>query len=147
MRSMLNYIPDGYTQPGYIEAVAGLHGSLRFSYRPYTSEERAKTMLPINQASPDRRPTLYMQAIIKKLTAWDLVDQKEQALPISIATLRVLVPTLFDVLVDVVLGFRPSDVDPLWTADEQDENAAAVADSMANGVTVGQITEATDEKN
>src|SRR5437773_1206560 len=37
---MLNYIPDGYTATGYIEASEGKHDALAFAFRPMLPEER-----------------------------------------------------------------------------------------------------------
>ena len=38
-----NMIPDdGYTEPGFITARPGLHGELRFTFRPILIQDQAK---------------------------------------------------------------------------------------------------------
>lgn len=142
---MLNIIPDGYTENGFIAEAPGLHGELRFAYRPMLSEER-DTIDRAAQASPvSQVHAMYRKALAMRLQSWSEVDDKGVPSPINDATLKRLRPTLFDKLYNTVAGYRASDADPAKSkpASQVDgELEAALA-----GRPVGEVREEGDLKN
>ena len=52
------YAPsDGYTEKGFIREVKGLHPSLRFTFRPFTQDQRQK-MASENRKLSDEKAAL-----------------------------------------------------------------------------------------
>jgi len=106
---MTGYIPDGYTESGYIAGVPRLFLAVRFEFRPMLVEEK-------QQAAKDGeggnvRKTMA-EWLARKITRWDLQDADGQTLPIDAKTILRLRPKLFDRLFDVVAGNEASDLDP-----------------------------------
>jgi hypothetical protein len=58
-----------------------------------------------------------------------------------------LQPELFLKLYRIVLGYSPSDVDPQWPAEQQEELGDDIRAAEAAGRTVGELREERDEKN
>lgn len=141
-----DFIPDdGYTFDGYIAPVDGLHGELRFSYRPFVAAEKSTLQHKVKMAAD---PTLYYaDAVAARLTAWSLVGPKGEGVLITPAAMRRVNPPLLDKLLNIVLGIDPSDIDPAWSEAAKNETAAAGAIAAETGVTAGTIMEQQAEKN
>ena len=142
-----DFINDGYTEEGYIAAVEGLYESMRFSYRPYLSEERARVMAPINAAKPENRAVMYMQTALAKLQSWDQCNSAGEPLALTLDNLKKVRIAKLDRLTDIVLGFAPTDIDPKWAEAKQVESAENDFEAALKGVSVGQLTEEANEKN
>lgn len=142
-----DYINDGYTRSGYIAEVKGLHGELRFKYRPFLAEEDivlAAATEQMNAASSYRN---YVAAVASRITEWSLADSAGNQVPINASTVTRLAIPVWYKLKAIMLGIQPSDEDPkAGETDKQKEAETALAAVIAGG-TVGQITEASDEKN
>ncbi len=103
-----DYIEDGYTEKGSLDAEAGIHGAIQFEYRP---------MMPVAQGRLlDTKGEAFIPAVAKalcgkegSLKSWSLVDSKKQPVPVSEANILRIKPRLFDKLWQVVAGIRPSD--------------------------------------
>ena len=141
-----DFIPDdGYTFDGYIAPVDGLHGELRFSYRPFLAAEKSTLQHKVKMASD---PTLhYADAVAGRLTAWSLVGPKGEGVLITAASMRRVNPPLLDKLMDIVLGLRATDVDATWVETAKNEATAAAAVAAETGATVGAVLEQQTEKN
>lgn len=145
MRS--DYINDGYTEEGYIALVPGLHGELRFTFRPFLVEERSQVTAGLREVKAELHNRKYAIEAAKKVVAWNLTDSGGKAVEVKADNVYRLRPALFDRLIDIMLGMKPSDIDPLATPAKKD---AAVEDQFAaalGNVTVGQLTEEAAEKN
>lgn len=124
MRS--DFLRDGYTEPGFIAAVAGLHGTLAFEYRPTLPEQQSdliSTADSLKAAAYDRKCADF---IAKHLVSWDLKDDKGQAVPVSAVNVLRLRPKLYNRLYHIVLGLGATDINPEWP-DETKSEAAEVA--------------------
>ena len=79
----------------------------------------------ISQAMASQMPTIQAQAMVKYLVRWDLnVDLKMDAL-------LKLDPGIFDGVSGILLGLRPTDIDPDWSSMES--NQATELESVFGG--------------
>lgn len=132
----LEFIPDGYTLDGYIAEVPGLHGALRFVYRPCTASENAVTGGAVDKVirqSPAKAERIVATGVCKQLVSWSVQNPKtKEAVDIVPATAVRLQPALFAKLFDIIRGARASDVDPniddKGKPNEQNEIDALLAD-------------------
>lgn len=135
----LTFIPDGYTRRGYVAAIPGLHGAIRFEYRPMLPRERNSINAAIRrEAKAEKTDALESAALAKQLLSWDCeypddgpdVAQRGQPMPVTAANVQRLVPYLFDKLYMIVSGMDASDPDPGAPATEQDGYAASLLASV-----------------
>ncbi len=123
------YIHDGYTMPGYVRGESRLHPSVRFTYRPLLTQDRAVVVRQISLArDPRQEERIAAQAIYGQLLDWDVVkvvDSSAQSVPLEVDELLRLQPRLFNRLLRIVLGDEACDEDPLLRDDPSlsDDNA------------------------
>lgn len=142
--SVLGYIHDGYTVPGYIAASPRLHPALRFTFRPVLSQNRAVIFRRIANANdPRREESLAAQAIAAQLLDWDLRDHKGEAVAIEASQILRLQPRLMNRLFRIVMGDEAGDEDPLLTDDARDQDA----ESELAAALAGCTPEEADAKN
>lgn len=102
--SNLLLIDDGYTCDACISQVDGIHGTLEFTYRPMTHEERDQVARALAAQNNAKSATeILAKVIAEHVTGWNIPAD------ISIANVKRIVPNLFDKLYSVVAGSRPSD--------------------------------------
>jgi hypothetical protein len=144
---MLNYIPDGYTQRGYIEASAGLHYALAFAFRPMLPEERdaVEEVLALRPAREGSQVTAA--AVAHALLEWDLCDANGCPVPVGIEYVRRLRPALLDKLYSVVSGREAGDPPPMKTEAEEQDFVARLLEAAGTGCTPWEATLEADRKN
>jgi hypothetical protein len=106
----LAYIPDGYTEDGFIAAEPGIHPAVNFTYRPMLHEEVVQVDVEAARKSGSNLPAA--RALAEKLVEWDIVDHKGKPLTIGFEVLSKLRGKLFLKLWAIVAGFRASDDKP-----------------------------------
>lgn len=145
---MLDYIPDGYTQRGFIKAQPGLHGDFRFEFRPMTVEDRAvvfeKKLLERPQEEQDR---MAAKAMTSRITSWGLVNADGGSVKVSTENLLRLKPALFRRLFDMVAGFDGGDPDHDTTTEVRGELLDERLEAALAGRPIGELREVADEKN
>lgn len=145
--SRADYFHDGYTQRALIAAVPGLHGALRFTYRPALIEERSQLYDSAGRLNAHRFDCHVAEFLTQKIVAWDLVNAQRQPVPTSAEALLRIQPELFIKLNRIVLGTAASDVDPDWPAETRDLLLDEKTAAVLAGRSVGEIREENDEKN
>lgn len=142
-------IYDGYTQPGYIAEAKGLHGSVRFRFRPMISEQTDT----FARDEFKRRPPLEAAVIIaaatkEQIVEWDVFGKDGRTAAVSVANIRALPSPIFNRLFNIIAGYSPSDVEHGLDVDEGgDDYAKRLLESAAAGKPVGQVQREADAKN
>lgn len=145
-RMALDFTPDdGYTEKGYIQAEPGLHGVLRFEYRPFLVDDRSRFMSSLENLSQDKQDLHVAQQLANRLQSWSLTGAKGEPVPVGLSAIRRLKPSIFYKLYSIVLGTLPSDIDPEWSSETLLENVQAEVD--APPAAIGAQREAVAEKN
>lgn len=145
MRS--DYVSDGYTASGYIAEVPGLHGELRFRYRPFLVEEDVTLAVATEKLDRSKANRAYVAQVAAKLVEWSLVDADGKAVEISSASVARLSIPLWYRLKSIMLGIGPSDTDPKASDSQADEEAGLLLASIMEGKPIGQAAEEANEKN
>lgn len=114
---MQNFISDGYTEKGYIRAVPGLYGELRFEFRPVLPQSRTVLLREIAKRPDQEQEPQVAHVIAKQVVSWD-VTNNGQPVPITPANVLRLRPSLFQKLWGIVTNLEPSDLDPKSTPEE-----------------------------
>jgi hypothetical protein len=143
------FIPDdGYTEPGFIQAIPGLHGDLRFTYRPMLVEVNAEVgeaFKSLSSADCERKAAAVLADHLK---TWDVVHPKTKApVPVTPANLLRMKSAVFSRLWGIVRGLDPTDIDPKWTAEQKQQATETKFESALTGDTPGMVREVADEKN
>lgn len=145
---VLDYVPDdGYTELGFIEAVSGLHGLLRFEYRPFVMAERTKLFTKLQKLPDHEEDLMVAKVLVERLRGWSLEDRDGEPASISLPIVGNLRPALFSRLWGIVSGVFASDIDPLWATEQDEEDKEAKAEASRAGVSAGVAKEALLEKN
>jgi hypothetical protein len=144
-----NYIPDdGYTEPGYIAAIPGLHGPLQFKFRPTLVADQPRwargSESNVSDAVWDQQCAGLMA---ERIVSWSLVSPKGEPVPICASSLLRLKPKIFTKLFGILLGVNPSDIDPKWDNQQVEEVLRDVSSAATDGTTPGMAREARNEKN
>jgi hypothetical protein len=144
-----NFIPfdDGYTLPGFIKAVEGLHGSLRFSYRPTPTLVRSSWLKALENVDDEQYEQRTATILARKIVSWDFVDLEHKPVPITMEGALHLQPTIFRKLEGIVLGTLPTDIDPQWTESQKKESADNALDAVLRGCDPATLVQTKDEKN
>jgi hypothetical protein len=107
-------INDGYTQPGYIAAVAGVHDALDFSYRPMLPEERDE-FTRLEGISAEAAHAYARQVLVNNVKTWNVVGDNDNTLPVndeSLKGFRGVLAEAYTKLLYIVAGWRASDPRP-----------------------------------
>lgn len=111
MQRILDYIPDGYTEEGYIREVPGLHGPVRFTFRPMLVVQRAglfgQRTLSLPDELQDRR---CADVLCAQLVSWSVTDSEGRPLAVTAENILRLKPALFQRILAIVSGVEPSDI-------------------------------------
>lgn len=142
-----DYLTDGYTEKGFIAEVVGLHGDLRFEYRPLLVSQEA-ALYELAQASNQAE---FQEAVgkllVRQLVSWSLKDNKGTPIQITEANVMRLRPRLFNRLFSIVRGTEPTELDPVWKTETRQDAVKAKMEAILAGTTVGEVKEAADQKN
>lgn len=142
------YINDGYTERGYIAGVPGLHGPLRFAYRPALLEEVTAYNRGADKLKDHELNKYAARWAAGRLQSWDLTDHKGNPIPIAAdALLRLRSPRLFYRLVRIFLGDEASDIDPAWSAEEAEQERRDRVAAEAAGQPLAEFRQERDRKN
>lgn len=144
-----NFIPfdDGYTLKGYIKPVEGLHGALRFSFRPTPVVLRSQWLKAVDGVSDEEYERRTAAIFETKITQWDFKDLEGHPLSVSASNALHLHPVLFRRLEGIILGSHPTDIDPQWTQDEQQASANEALQAVLQGTDPATIQQNQDAKN
>lgn len=108
------YLHDGYTASGYVKAVPGLHGAVRFQFRPLMVSERSAWLVLAEKAeksSPGGSDKETARIVATRIKSWDVKDKDGNAAPISPESVLRLQPRLYQRVVGIVAGSEPTDLD------------------------------------
>lgn len=103
---MQNFIDDGYTDQGYIAAVPGLHGELRFEYRPVPYRDRTIITDAVRSKPPAEAAATVAATIARFLVSWSFAEK------IEVKNILRLRPRLVDGIYYRIMGAEASDPDP-----------------------------------
>ena len=105
------YLHDGFTRKGYIKAVPGLHGPLRFEFRPLMVEERDAWMVQSSKAGPLGEAKATARIMASRLQAWDLKDAEGKPVPRTAENVLRLPVHTYSRLVGIIAGHEATDLD------------------------------------
>lgn len=144
----LNFVPDdGYTEKGFIKATPGLHGDLRFEYRPFLVEERSKLLRQLESLAQEKQDAIVAKTFSERITAWDLQDKDGKEIPVSMNVARRLKPSLFYRLWAIILGTDASDLDPEWSNEQKTDLLESEVEANEGPAPIGVVQEIAAEKN
>ena len=137
---MENFISDGYTETGFIAAVDGLHGELRFTFRPMLPEEVDEVQAVLDQEHVARSHEIIRGVLVRHIKSWS------DGLPVTADSLRTIRPSLWNRLYLIVSGRQASDPDPKATPQERSSWVNDVLEAGKTGE-VGAVRAERDAKN
>lgn len=110
-------VRDGFTQRGYIKAVEGLHGELRFTFRPMLPED-VEVLEAFRDrygvTSPDKARAKIAIETFKRLAGWSVMADGKP-LPLSEGNVRRMRMPLQSKLYHIVACLSATDIDPEWS--------------------------------
>ena len=127
-------IREGMTREGFVDAVARLHGSLRFVYRPMLAEE----VDTLNRAIKDQPAAPGVVALAKAMAA-KLVSWSEPETPTADMVRRVQWP-VFNRLYAIIAGMAPSDPIPT-PADADEDFIGGLVETIGKGQAPGPVAD------
>lgn len=109
-----SFIPDGFTLRGYVAPDDGLHNGCAFVYRPGLPLENAALLEQVDRNVREER---VCQFLADHLVEWDLRTpdvgpQAGKPVPINVETCGRIQAALRTAMVDIVMGWKRSDVPP-----------------------------------
>lgn len=123
---MPSMIEDGYTADGFIAEAPGLHGALKFKYRPMLPETRDRCQRAMADVAKGHKES--REQIKRHLVEWDLKRNDGTDATITVDIIGRLQPLLQDKLYSIVAGNMPSDALP----EEVAEKGPSVEESLKN---------------
>jgi len=147
MREMQDFIPDGYTEDGFIAASAGFHGELRFRFRPCDPIEQGRLLEQSDRIPLDQYRRNLSEVVATKIEWWSLVDKEGTTVQAKPDNLRRLRPALFRRVTAIVLGIEASDEDPRWAEETKRELADTAGQVAATGQQPGTVKAAANSGN
>lgn len=143
MQNDCAFLHDGYTRKGFIGAVPGLFPEIRFTFRPMLTQDRSVMTDRLTKAKPEMADRISAEAVAARISEWDVTDSRGELVPISMANVLRLQPSALGRLFAIVTGTLPTDIDPEWSAGEQE----AEADEQLRFAISGTRPEEADTKN
>lgn len=144
---MLNYIPDGYTQHGYLEASDGKHDALAFAFRPMLPEERDAVEETLATRPARQGSQMVAAAVTHALVEWDLRDENGCPVAVGLDYVRRLRPVLLDKLYAVISGREASDPPTRQAVSEEKDFVARLLEAAGTGCTPCELGLEDDRKN
>ena len=145
---MLNYTPeDGYTEPGFIRAEEGLHGDLRFLFRPLLVERQAAIITSLETMKSGPKVRKIARVLAEQITDWSLIDGQRDPVPVTEATASSVLTLDKRRRKGIVLGTEPTDIDPQWEQERTNEEQAFQSQAAESETPVGQVKEEAHRKN
>ena len=133
---------------GYI-AANELHPALKFEFKPLDYEGRAKIDKATHesQGNPEKWTLVRCSAIKNQLASWEANqshlfshvpgDPPGDALPLTVSSIRQVIPVLVDKLFYIVMGGMASDPVPGASEEETSDLADTIIKAAAEGVSAG----------
>jgi|10_taG_2_1085330.scaffolds.fasta_scaffold00075_34 hypothetical protein len=104
------YIYDGYTQPGRINAVDGLHPEVNFLFRPKFGGDRAEVYSRMKLHAEGRnREDIVDVAIAGSMVEWDVRDGNDGTVPIHPQHVARLHPKVKLKMFEQVMANQPAE--------------------------------------
>lgn len=142
-----NYIADdGYDEPFYIAPEPGIHGSMRGTFRPASKPARSKHTQRCEKLSDEEADKATAEEVAPRILSWSEVDKDGQPRPITSESLLGIKPALFQILTGIVMGYVPTDLDPQWPKDKQDEYRAQIKE-LKDAREARELQELANQKN
>lgn len=140
------YIPDGYTQNAYLRPRTGLHGEIRFSYRPMLVTTQGQVLRDFQDAAenPARQQEIAAEWICRYVVSWNI--QRPDGKPVNCKDVNDVLhlrPSVFNRIWSIILGDEGGDVDP----QERPEEKRRRTEMEAEVVAAGKTREELDGKN
>lgn len=130
-------VADGYTQPGFIEGVEGLHRGVLFEFRPMLPEEVDEIEFKCSQLTPAAARVASAERLAMQVVSWDIANKEGQKILINGASVRRLRPALFVKMWGVVRGILATDIHPSWLKGGSAEKATEQITSLGALQVVG----------
>lgn len=105
------FIPDGYTEGGFIEGIKNVHEAVRFKYRPVLPEAVRALMHNYFEKTAKAQGDIVDETLKRQIVEWDLCDHSGEVLEVSINNLHRIKKPLKDRLFNIVTCFDGSDDD------------------------------------
>lgn len=141
------HIRDGFTRRGYVKEVPGLHGEMRFSFRPMLPEQRNAVRRIVSQEKGDKADVLLRTAIAEHLVDWSAADEEGRDVKIGPEGVRRLPPSLYDRLYLIISGMDASDPEPDAGDEEESSYAATLRKAAETGSVPGDVELVGQQKN
>ena len=129
-----NIIEDGFTQDGFVQSVEGLHGEMRFRFRPMLPED-VEVLEVMREREGERDPKAVRVKLAKemaaRITAWDQMLKSNAPAPVSETVIRRLKPALQAKMYNIIAGIRPTDLDPARAQNQNIEDELQPIESIA----------------
>lgn len=145
---MPGYIPDGFSEKGYLAERPRQFQAIRFKYRPFTLPERYASEEAFRNKKPEDQARVTFALLAKKIVSWDLRAKPDDAvpLPITTETMARLNTALALALFNVIAGYVTSDADPS-DVETTAEGSDTVLEEIFTGKPIGDIKAEADAKN
>lgn len=131
------FIPDGYTEDGYIAESVNIHEAVRFKYRPVLPEAVRALMHNFFDKTAKIQGNIVDETLKRQLVEWDLCDHGGNPLPISIDVLQHIKKPLKDRLFNIVTCYEGSDSDDQQSGTGADEESLNF-DELLSGESDGE---------
>lgn len=142
------FIDDGYTRKAYFKPVELLRPEVRFTYRPALVAERDEILYgPTGKAGATAQAMAVAKMIVSKVKSWDIMDQKGAPIAITEGNVIRLDPSLFDRMLQVILGTGVSDPDPTESKDDAEKLAKQEYELAMRGSAAAAVAEGEAAKN
>lgn len=125
----LDFIPENYEFPAYIEAVPGIHGAQRITYRPMCNSEVAAMYTKMRSKPDDEATKIVAEIVAPRIRSWSIKGPNGEEVKPTAANFLRLTPTLADKISSLVQGYRKSDPDP--ECDTPEKSGTELLDASA----------------
>ncbi|QDT41061.1 hypothetical protein Pan241w_11200 [Gimesia alba] len=134
------FIPDGYTEDGFIAESKGVHEAVRFKFRPVLPEAVRALMHNFYEKTAKAQSDIVNETLKRQLVEWDLCDLSDTPLKITTSNLCRIKKPLKDRLFNIVTCYEGSDDDQ--DSDSQKEDEDLNFDELLSGESDGAKTPA-----
>ena len=143
----LAFIPDGYTETGVLNEVAGVYPRLQFTYRRLTAEEFAEWSQLAMPLTEQQTQNLIAEYLAARISDWDVKDQKGEKAAVDVKTTRRLVRSLSQKLWRIVAGLEGPDVVIGQSAGDADAAYQAALQAARSKRPLVEVREEAERKN
>ena len=137
------FIPDGYSQDAFIEALPNVYEAVRIVFRPVMPEAVRALMHGYFEKPANVQGQIVDETLLRQIVKWDLTDHDGNPVTLSVESYRRIKKPLKDRLFNIVTCYEGGDSD--GTTSTSSDKTEIDFDDLLSGTSSGEKSQTEED--